>query len=68
MVSRFTWTNWSGGKVLKQGKNLWQGEHDGYEPVTHKRTVIALNSDRWLVVDHLQDTRPHHYVAALVAQ
>jgi hypothetical protein len=61
MVSRFTWTNWSHGKVLKHGENLWQGEHDGYKPVAHKRTVMALNSDRWLVVDHLYDTQPHHY-------
>ena len=61
MVSRFTWTNWSHGKVLKHGENLWQGEHNGYKPVTHKRTVIALNGDRWLVVDHLYDTQPHHY-------
>jgi hypothetical protein len=61
MVSRFTWTNWSHGKVLRHGENLWQGEHDSYKPVAHKRTVMALNRDRWLVVDHLQDTQPHHY-------
>jgi hypothetical protein len=62
MVSRFTWTNWSRGKVLKHRENLWQGEHNGYKPVTHKRTVMALDSDRWLVVDYLWDTQPHHYV------
>jgi asparagine synthase (glutamine-hydrolysing) len=61
MVSRFTWTNWSRGKILKHGENLWQGEHNGYKPVTHKRTVMALDGDRWLVVDRLQDTQPHHY-------
>jgi Heparinase II/III-like protein/Heparinase II/III N-terminus len=61
MVSRFTWTNWSRGKVLKHGENLWQGEHNGYKPVPHKRAVMALDGDRWLVVDQLQDTQPHHY-------
>jgi heparinase II/III-like protein len=61
MVSRFTWTNWSRGKVLKHGENLWQGEHDGYKPVTHKRTVMALDGDRWLVVDHLEGRQIHHY-------
>ncbi len=61
MVSRFIWTNWSHGKVLRHEENLWQSEHDGYKPVTHKRTVMALDADRWLVVDHLQDTQPHHY-------
>jgi heparinase II/III-like protein len=61
MVSRFTWTNWSHGKVFKHGENLWQGEQDGYKPVTHKRTVIALNGDCWLVVDHLEEKQIHHY-------
>jgi asparagine synthase (glutamine-hydrolysing) len=61
MVSRFTWTNWSKGKVLQHIPNLWQGEHDGYKPVTHQRTVMALDGDRWLVVDHLNDTGSHHY-------
>jgi hypothetical protein len=61
MVSRFTWTNWSKGKVLKHDKNLWQGEHDSYKPVSHKRTVMTLDNDRWLVIDHLIANEPHHY-------
>jgi len=61
MVSRFTWINWSKGKVLKHDKNLWQGEHDGYKPVSHKRTVMALDDDRWLVIDHLIANEPHQY-------
>jgi asparagine synthase (glutamine-hydrolysing) len=61
MVSRFTWTNWARGKVLQHNENLWQGQHDGYKPVTHKRTVMALDDDRWLVVDHLEDRQIHHY-------
>jgi heparinase II/III-like protein len=61
MVSRFTWTNWSRGKVLKHEKNLWQGEHDGYKHVSHKRTVMTLEGDRWLVVDNLIAYEPRHY-------
>jgi len=65
MVSRFTWTDWARGKVLKHDENLWQGEHDGYrrlpDPVNHKRTVLSLDGDRWLVVDHLDGKQPHHY-------
>jgi heparinase II/III-like protein len=61
MVSRFTWTNWSKAKVLKHDKSLWQGKHDGYKPVSHKRTVMALEDDRWLVVDDLAAREPHHY-------
>ncbi|MGE5461956.1 MAG: alginate lyase family protein, partial [Syntrophothermus sp.] len=65
MLTRFTWTDWSHGKVLAHNDDLWQGEHDGYkrlaDPVGHKRTVISLPEDRWLIVDHLTAARPHHY-------
>ncbi|MBK8784838.1 MAG: alginate lyase family protein [Anaerolineales bacterium] len=61
MASRFTWTDWAKGKVLQHGENLWVGEHDGYKPVRHKRTVMALDGDRWLVIDHLDSNEPHQY-------
>jgi asparagine synthase (glutamine-hydrolysing) len=61
MLSRFTWANWSKGKVLKHENDLWQGEHDGYKPVSHRRTVMALAGDRWLVIDHLVAKESHHY-------
>ncbi|NWF64190.1 MAG: alginate lyase family protein [Chloroflexi bacterium] len=61
LVSRFTWTNWAKGKVFKHSGNLWQGEHDGYKPIHHKRTVMTLEGDRWLVVDGLEAHEPHHY-------
>jgi hypothetical protein len=61
MLSRFTWTNWSKGKVLKHDDGIWQGEHDGYKPVTHKRTVMSLEGDRWLVIDNLTANESHHY-------
>ena len=60
-LTRFTWTDWANGKVLRIDKNIWQGQHDGYKPVIHRRTLLALEGDRWLVVDHLQGVRPHHY-------
>ncbi len=65
MVSRFTWTNWARGKVLHHDENIWQGQHDGYrrlaDPVTHRRAVLSLDNDRWLVVDHLAAAQSHHY-------
>jgi asparagine synthase (glutamine-hydrolysing) len=65
MLTRFTWTNWSKGHVLRHDANIWQGEHDGYkrlvDPVRHKRTVMSLGEDRWLVVDHLDAAKAHHY-------
>jgi asparagine synthase (glutamine-hydrolysing) len=64
MLTRFTWTDWSHGKVLLHDENVWQGEHDGYkrlpDPVNHKRAVVLLGEDRWLVVDHLTAKREHH--------
>ncbi len=65
MLTRFTWTNWSHGKVLRHDENNWHGEHDGYkrlaDPVNHKRMVMSLDEDRWLIVDHLTALKPHHY-------
>ena len=65
MVSRFIWTNWAKGKVHRHDEKVWQGEQDGYrrlaDPVHHKRTVLSLDEDRWLVVDHLDGKQAHHY-------
>jgi asparagine synthase (glutamine-hydrolysing) len=65
MLTRFTWTDWAKGRVLRHGENSWQGEHDGYrrlpDPVHHRRTVLSLGEDRWLVVDHLMGKQRHHY-------
>jgi hypothetical protein len=51
--------------VLQHDDKRWQGEHDGYkrppDPVTHRRTVLALDGDRWLILDHLIARQPHHY-------
>ena len=65
MLTRFTWTDWSKGKILKHDEKVWQGEHDGYrrlaDPVTHRRRVLSLGDDRWLIVDHLTASTTHHY-------
>ena len=61
MLSRFTWTHWAKGVVLQHNEKMWVGEHNGYRPVTHKRTVMALDGDRWLVMDNLISNESHHY-------
>jgi hypothetical protein len=65
MLTRFTWTNWARGKVLRHDQDLWQGQHDGYkrlpDPVIHRRTVLSPGDDRWLVVDDLTGKQAHHY-------
>ena len=65
MLTRFTWTDWAQGSVLRQKETFWQGEHDGYkrlpDPVNHKRSVLSLGEDRWLIVDHLTGKQNHQY-------
>ena len=61
MISRFTWTNWSTGRVLQHNEKIWQGEHNGYKRITHKRSIVSLDDDRWVIVDHLIANEPHQY-------
>lgn len=61
MVSRFTWANWSKGRVLQHNEKFWQGEHDSYKPISHKRTVMSLEGDRWLVIDELKANESHEF-------
>jgi asparagine synthase (glutamine-hydrolysing) len=65
MLTRFTWTDWSTGDVLRHDAEIWQGEHNGYkrrtDPVNHRRSVLSLGEDRWLLVDHLGAAKIHHY-------
>jgi hypothetical protein len=65
LVSRFVWTDWARGTVLQHSPNLWQGQHDGYrrltDPVDHRRTVLSLGEDRWLVIDSLYGKQVHRY-------
>lgn len=68
-LSRFTWVDWSKGTVLRstpyQGFVCWRGEQDGYnrlkDPVNHRRAVLMLDDERWLVVDWLAAARTHAY-------
>lgn len=61
--SRFTWGEWARGRVLQHSERAWQGEHNGYARlgVRHVRTVLSLDEDRWLVVDHLFARESHRY-------
>lgn len=68
-LSRFTWGNWSKGKVLfkdtADGNKIWQGRQDGYlrlsDPVKHCRGVVCLDGDRWLVFDKMTAAQVHKY-------
>ncbi len=73
-VSRFLWLPWARGWVRRQARSrqgvlsYWEGEHDGYRrltaPVRHRRAVLGLGADVWLVIDDLDNAaaeREHSY-------
>jgi asparagine synthase (glutamine-hydrolysing) len=70
-VSRFLWLPWARGRVLCDLRPpdaplaYWEGEHDGYlrlsSPVTHRRGILRVGEEHWLVVDGLTAEGPHTY-------
>jgi hypothetical protein len=68
-AGRFLWLPWARGSVKRnvrsQGGKLayFEGRHDGYErlsaPVTHRRAILQLGNEHWLVVDHLESEAEH---------
>jgi Heparinase II/III-like protein/Heparinase II/III N-terminus len=70
-VGRFLWLPWPKAKVRLQAPSngqfltWWEGEHDGYRrlkaPVRHRRGIVRLEEEWWLVVDHLSSPGDHEY-------
>jgi len=68
-AGRFTWVDWARGRrrFLAHGESLqyWEGEHNGYrrlpDPIVHRRAVLQVGSEHWLVVDRLSGSTPHEY-------
>jgi hypothetical protein len=68
-AGKFLWLPWLQGRVRSAGHDgllaYWEGGHDGYArltpPVAHRRGVIRLPDDMWLVLDHVQSDGPHAY-------
>lgn len=69
--SRFLWLPWARGKVrINRASSLehlayWEGEHDGYQRlpsgVLHRRGVLRLGEEHWIVLDALQGSSNHRY-------
>lgn len=65
----FLWLDWAQGRVTRREDFglfiLWEGEHNGYQrlaaPVCHRRGVIQLPNDTWLVYDSLNSIESHSY-------
>jgi asparagine synthase (glutamine-hydrolysing) len=70
-ASRFLWLPWVRGRArayLRSSSGYlayWEGEHDGYErlaqPATHRRAIIQLGDEHWLVLDRMRSHAPHRY-------
>lgn len=63
----FLWLDWAQGQVTRRedvGRaQIWEGEHSGYQRlgVRHKRGIIRLVDDAWLIYDWLDSTSKHDY-------
>lgn len=68
-ASRFLWLPWSRAERLnvEESDNVvcWQGQHNGYarmrHPVSHRRAVISLGEEHWVVIDALESEAMHDY-------
>ena len=70
-AGKFLWLPWltSRSTSIKKsaggGLAYWEGEHDGYKrlklPASHRRGILRIGDDTWLIVDSLQSRGPHLY-------
>jgi len=70
-AGRFLWLPWARGKVRCCRRSpdgllaYWEGEHDGYKrlsaPANHRRAVVLLADQWWLVLDDLRSLETHDY-------
>ncbi len=70
-AGKFLWFPWLKGKVhcMKRSDTgrlaYWEGAHDGYlrlpSPVEHRRGILQLGEESWLVVDRLSGAIAHRY-------
>jgi asparagine synthase (glutamine-hydrolysing) len=62
---RFLWASRAQACMLEQSVAGLVAEHDGYRrlpaPVDHRRGVVALGNDRWLVWDELTGSGEHQF-------
>ncbi len=68
-LSQFMWSNWTKSKFIihknyaTDNMEIMQGEHYGYcrakEQIVHRRAVLSLPEDCWLIVDDVLGTGTH---------
>jgi asparagine synthase (glutamine-hydrolysing) len=70
-AGKFLWLPWLHGRSRLHRSSTaghlayWEGEHDGYarldHPVIHRRGIVRLGAEHWLVLDALRSPGPHRY-------
>lgn len=70
-VGKFLWLPWLRGQVncnvesAKGQLTYWEGMHNGYQrlkdPVTHRRGILRVGDESWLVLDQLTGRKEHEY-------
>jgi asparagine synthase (glutamine-hydrolysing) len=70
-IGTFLWFPWLRGKVrcMKRSSvghiTYWEGSHDGYRrlssSVNHRRGILRLGEESWLVMDQLKGSTLHRY-------
>lgn len=68
-VGRFLWLPWAQATARYDETSrlgffaYWEGEHNGYErleyPATHRRGILRLGDDHWLVLDEVRSEGQH---------
>jgi hypothetical protein len=68
-AGRFLWLPWLRGRrsafaTSPDGARVyWEGTHNGYErllsPVTHRRGILRIDGEHWLIVDALESRTEH---------
>jgi hypothetical protein len=70
-AGRFLWLPWARATVRfdvsSESGSLayWEGEHDGYQrlpaPATHRRGILRIGDDRWLILDESRSAGEHDH-------
>jgi hypothetical protein len=70
-AGKFLWLPWLRSQVIQNCRSTkgylayWEGSHDGYQrlqdPVTHRRGILRISDDVWLVLDNLRGETKHDY-------
>ncbi len=70
-IGKFLWLPWVYGEITNirsfdhSDTVYWEGKHNGYlrlaDPVIHRRGVLKICGETWLIIDHLRGSQKHKF-------